>query len=269
VPNFSLHRTGSSRFSLLQWRHHWRLLPASELRRSAEDNDMKCQFSTSRGLFLAVEMLCLATAARADSIAFSAATPPTAFYDYALGITFNQTVTLPKFNPALGMLDSIALKLDAVGSTSGWGLNVYNPFEFAVDASGGVSGSLSLSRPDGSKLIFMGHYSSFDNLWSLPRLSTTPVFVSVPDSTGAALLAEPGDLLLFTGVDSITLPVQGFGSPVVYPNPMRIDSVTPQIGYGRVTVTYDFTPIPEPSSFALLFVLAPRSGLPEPKRWAL
>src|SRR5712692_61105 len=34
-PNFSLHWTGSSRFSLLQWRCRWRLLPASELRRWA------------------------------------------------------------------------------------------------------------------------------------------------------------------------------------------------------------------------------------------
>ena len=32
-PNFSLHWTGSSRFSLLQCRPRWRLLPASELRR--------------------------------------------------------------------------------------------------------------------------------------------------------------------------------------------------------------------------------------------
>ena len=28
--NFSLHWTGSSRFSLLQWGRGWRLLPASE-----------------------------------------------------------------------------------------------------------------------------------------------------------------------------------------------------------------------------------------------
>jgi hypothetical protein len=32
-PNFSLHWTGSSRFSLFQWDRRWRLLPASELRR--------------------------------------------------------------------------------------------------------------------------------------------------------------------------------------------------------------------------------------------
>jgi len=34
-PNKSLHWTGSSRFSLLQWWRCWRLLPASELRRYA------------------------------------------------------------------------------------------------------------------------------------------------------------------------------------------------------------------------------------------
>ena len=30
--NFTLHWTGSSQFSLLQWVRRWRLLPASELR---------------------------------------------------------------------------------------------------------------------------------------------------------------------------------------------------------------------------------------------
>jgi hypothetical protein len=34
MPNKSLHWTGSSRFSLFQWDRRWRLLPASELRRS-------------------------------------------------------------------------------------------------------------------------------------------------------------------------------------------------------------------------------------------
>ena len=33
ATNFSLHWTGSSRFSLFQWGGHWRLLPASELGR--------------------------------------------------------------------------------------------------------------------------------------------------------------------------------------------------------------------------------------------
>ena len=34
-PNFPLHWTGSSRLSLLQLGGRWRLLPASELRRSS------------------------------------------------------------------------------------------------------------------------------------------------------------------------------------------------------------------------------------------
>ncbi len=36
VPNFALHWTGSSRSNLFQSRRRGRLLPASELRRSAE-----------------------------------------------------------------------------------------------------------------------------------------------------------------------------------------------------------------------------------------
>jgi len=37
-PNKPLHWTGSSRFSLFQWRYRWPLLPASELRRSANNS---------------------------------------------------------------------------------------------------------------------------------------------------------------------------------------------------------------------------------------
>jgi hypothetical protein len=35
----TLHWTGSSRFSLFQWRRHWRLLPASELTLDAYGDD--------------------------------------------------------------------------------------------------------------------------------------------------------------------------------------------------------------------------------------
>ena len=228
---------------------------------------MKYKFPTSQRLFSALGMLCLATIARADLITFSATTPTSKFDTWPFGTGFDETVTLPKFNPVYGMLDGIALTLDAVGTTSGWSFGVYNPFTFAVDAYPDVSGNLILSRPDGSELVFMGHFSSIGKVQAfLPPRTTTTVFVSVPDGTDTVLLANLGDLSLFTGEDSITLPVQGGNAPYVYPNILTIVSATPQIGFGRVTVTYDFTPVPEPSSFALLALGGSSVALPFQRR---
>jgi hypothetical protein len=228
---------------------------------------MKYKFSTSQRLFSALGMLCLATISKADLIRFSATTSTSQFGTWPYVTGFDETVTLPKFNPMYGMLDGITLTLDAVGTTSGWGFGVYNPFTFAVDAYPDVSGNLILSRPDGSELVFMGHFSSIGKVHAvLPPGITTSVFVSVPDSTDTVLLANLGDLSLFTGEDSITLPVQGGSGPYVYPNTLTIVSATPQIGFGRVTATYDFTPVAEPSSFALLSLGITSVALPFQRR---
>jgi len=226
---------------------------------------MKCQIFTSLRVLSAVGMLCLATAARAQSSSFSAATPTASF-----GPSFYETVALPRFDPSLGTLDSISLRLDAVGTTAGWGWNVFNPALFQQPAYGVVSGNLRLLRPDNSELVFLGHASPWTLLGALPPASTTPVLIQVPDSTATMLLTNPGDLSLFTGTDTIALPVGGFGYPYMSLNTLEIVSVTPQTGFGRVTVTYAFTAIPEPSSIALLALATPgvarllqrRSGKP-------
>ena len=178
---------------------------------------MKCHIFTSLRVLSAVGMLCLATSARAQSTSFSAATPTASF-----GETFDETVALPRFDPALGTLNSISLRLDAVGTTAGWGWNVVNPFLFQVPGYGLVSGSLGLLRPDNSELVFLGHASPWTLLGVLPPASTTPVFIQVPDSTATMLLTNPGDLSLFSGTDTITLPVGGFGYPYMGPNTLEI-----------------------------------------------
>jgi hypothetical protein len=213
---------------------------------------MKCQIFTSLRVLSAVGMLCLTTAARAQSSSFSAATPTASF-----GPSFYETVALPRFDPSLGTLDSISLRLDAVGTTTGWGWNVFNPALFQQPAYGLVSGNLRLLRPDNSELVFLGHASPWTLLGALPPTSTTPVLIQVPDSTATMLLTNPGDLSLFTGTDTIALPVGGFGYPFMSLNTLEIVSATPQTGFGRVTVTYAFTAIPEPSGIALLALATP------------
>ena len=222
---------------------------------------MKSQIFTSLCVLSAVGVLCLGTTARAESITFSGATPTAYFGVFPIGPEFDATVALPRFDPALGTLGTVSLTLDAVGTTSGWGLYVFNPFLSQQSAFGVVGGSLRLLRPDNSELILLGHGSPITGLGVLPPESTTYVRIPVPDSTTTTLLTNPGDLSLFTGADTITLPVDGFGFPDVYPNTLRISSATSQTGFGRVTVTYEFTAIPEPSSLTLLAVMTPGVAL--------
>jgi len=167
---------------------------------------------------------------------------------------FDETADLPKFDQELGALQSISLTLEAVGTTPGWTVNVYNPFTFDVGGTGVISGSLRVLRPDSSVLVLVVHSSPSTDLGSLASKSTTTVDISVADTARTVVLNDPADLALFTGMGSLALSVKGFGSPNVFPDTLDILAATPQEGFGRVTATYTF--VPEPSSLSMLLTIA-------------
>lgn len=225
---------------------------------------MKCRITKSARWLCGCWGLCLATTAAADSITFSATTATAPFISgFPIGGDFSESVALPRFDPAWGTLENIDLRLDAVGTAAGWRLSVYNPSLFPVSVLSVVSGDFRLLRPDNSELIFMGHASPFTDLGSLSPLSASSFVVPVPDSTVSVTLTNAEDFSLFTGTDAIALPIGGFAYPYVFPNTLAIVATEAQSGFGRVTITYDFVPIPEPGSLAVLALRSPlgRGGI--------
>lgn len=206
---------------------------------------------------LALSLLCWTAVAEAASFTVGpVATPSAVFGSAPYGSPFDETVTLPQFNPAAGTLQSVSITLGAVGTTPNWSVDVYNPFAFAVDATGLISGALRLFAPDSTQLLLTGHASPFTDLGNLAPHATTSVVIAVPDSTGTGLLTSPTDLAWFTGTGTVTLPIHGFGYPNVYPDTLDIVSGTAQMGYGSVTATYHYATddptIPEPATLTLL-----------------
>jgi hypothetical protein len=176
-------------------------------------------------------------------------------------------ILIPGFDPARGTLTSVQITQTVVpvAGQESVGYFFSQPLNNNLVVIARVTESLTLERPDHTALLTTPSQAAIAILFTPQSLTTTGHFqfsFFTPISQAPIELTSTTDLALFTGASDLALPVAGTvsfptGGPVVVTNPPRgtiVFDVT-------TTVTYSFTPIPEPSSLLLMAAALASLGL--------
>lgn len=159
----------------------------------------------------------------------------------------NGIVLLPQFDPALGNLASVNL---AFGGYVNFWLNVNNPTEndyfgpygLIVEVQASVSGtSLTATYGDAS--------SSFGGL--VPAHSSVIQFVDWGNVGGWGVSFSSADMDFLTGTGYVTVSAPtvtvGCGNPL-----LSISTISSSFSGDGAGFRYEYTPVPEPSTFILV-----------------
>lgn len=197
--------------------------------------------------------------ARADQISFMDTVPlqPT---------NFNSSVTIPKFDPNLGVLTKVIFKLDGhVEGTAKFESLDSEPAVIDME----LAAQITLQRPDMSTLVVSlplvmtsDNATAFDGLVDFDGTSGKTYAGLMADDLEMAMTMDPGDLALFTGVGDISLPVLAMGASTGSGAGNLLLQFNTSASAG-VMVTYCY--IPEPATVALCGVGA--LGFIRRRRW--
>ena len=178
-------------------------------------------------------------------------------FNIALSSTnWANSLNVPQFNPALGTLTQIDFSLS--GHVEGTA-----KFE-SLDASPAtinlsLQATISLQRPDLSSLVTVipvantsDNVSAYDNTMDFDG-SSGKTYSGLSGNDTLMFSSPPplADLALFTGVGSINLPVSATGSSSGSGAGNLITQFLTSAS-AEASVTYHYTPAPEPASLALL-----------------
>ncbi len=199
-------------------------------------------------LTAAVLTILSAGTASADIIVFNDSIPLTT-------TDWSEVVTVPRFDPALGTLNSVQFMVMAHIE----GAAFYENQEAApTDVSLTLSADLTLLRPDASIIIsaspstnVMETADAYDGVLDFDGLSGSyfsSLFADVMQSHTSPLPLS--DLALFTGLTPIDLTVEATGNSFGS-GPGNWIFGFMLAASADVKVTYDYTPIPEPASVAM------------------
>ena len=172
-------------------------------------------------------------------------------------VPFSGTMSIPKFNAALGTLTSISFTLTG-------GLTATQKFENGDDVSATITvtttGTMTLQRPDTSTLVVtiptvqntatVGPFDGNINFAGTSGLTFAP---KVGSLSNTQTYSGAGDMALFTGSGNITLPVIATGSSggTGAANVTIQASLTGQAS-ASVTYTYSVASVPEPSTYGAI-----------------
>lgn len=202
-----------------------------------------------RRFFLGLALLAAPAAAQAASVTYSDSVN--------LQITnWSDTVSIQKFNPALGTLTNIKFELEGTveGTIMAESLDAA-PATITLD----LAAKITLTRPDLSTLAVVLPTSSnvfnataFDGVIDFGGTSGITLPNLTATDTDTAVSPPPAsDLALFTGVGSIVLPVTAAGtSKATGAGNIATIFSTNASAVVRVTYFYD-TVVPEPASVAM------------------
>ena len=180
-----------------------------------------------------------ANQADADTLVFSE------IYDSVFVPDFT-TVTLPKFDPTLGTLDSVSIEVFGEGVVFG------EVEDFAGDggiASAGISGFVSVVSSPLLGPVDLDGFADYES----PPVPGFFIPVDVEVAGGGGIIVDPSDfgffLEMFPG-DDLEIDVD-YDSAFLDATPDFAELGSAEVFGGTVTVVYGFTPIPEPSTTAL------------------
>lgn len=196
---------------------------------------------------VAVVAMSAVSATKADTIMFSD--------NVALQSTnFMTSVVLPKFDPSLGTLDKVTLKLS--GHVEGMA-----QFE-SLDADPAtvemeLAAEIKLQRPDLSTLVVTlplvmttDNVTAFDGMIDFGGTSGKSYPLLTADDVDSVMTMSMMDLALFTGPGNIMLPVMATGASTGSGAGNLLLQFSTSAS-ANVMVTYDYT-VPEPATAGLL-----------------
>jgi len=197
-------------------------------------------------------------AANADMVSYGGSVP--------LATTnWSSAITIPKFDPTLGILNSIAFELS--GNLLGTA-RFENLDALPSTVTMFLSSQIRMLRPDTSIILVAipivataDYVAAFDGILDYGGTSGITYAGLAANKFVTSSSPPPGsDLALFTGLGTIALPVIAIGnSGGNGAGNLRLDFST--AASAEVVVKYYFTPIPEPSTlFALLSGLGGIAG---------
>jgi hypothetical protein len=197
-----------------------------------------------------VVVVCVAGTASADFVTYNDAIP--------LSTTnWSNSVTVPQFNPALGILDSIDFSLagHVEGDASYESLDA-SPATVTLE----LAAEIELQRPDNSVIVVtlplvqaVENAAAFDGTIDFDGPSGGSFADLSGDQTEMATLGppvSPSDLAIFVGVGNVSLPVEAMGASTGSGAGNLILQFHTSAS-AEVTVRYNYT-VPEPGSLALL-----------------
>lgn len=199
--------------------------------------------------FVAASLFAATSMAQAASVSFTSNTAPLDFTDWDFSLS------LQKFNPALGTLNNITITL--YGETDG-NIRVESTDAAPSTITARLSSMLTLTRPDLTTLVVTSPFapvrfnaSAYDgNLdWTgasgqtwLNLTASASSFVSTSSAADKRLFSGPGFVLTPLHAAGLTA-ASGSGN-------LAFDNDTLATAYA--TVTYNYAPVPEPASWALM-----------------
>jgi len=209
----------------------------------------------------AATVLVASTAAQAATVSYGTTPVSTSTLTTGLQTTnFTSSITLPKFNTALGTLTSVAI--DFAGSVTST-IRFESLDASASTVTGTAAATVTLTRPNASQLAVIlptntrsATEAAFDGVIDFGGASGD-IFSNVSGTVTAptATLTSASDLALFSGAGSIVLPVTGTGSSTITGPGNVVSQINTQAS-GSAFVVYTYaaalTSIPEPASMALL-----------------
>lgn len=173
---------------------------------------------------------------------------------------WSNSVSISKFNPLLGTLNSITFSL-AGSIHSNYSLESLDAAPSIVTATS--AGTITLKRPDNSTLVAVlpsatqiRNFSAFDGAIDFGGTSGANFGPVVASASNSFTSPPPiSDLALFTGVGNILLPVFATANSTATGSGNLLTLIRTQAG-ADVSVTYDYTPrnnnVPEPGAVAFL-----------------
>jgi hypothetical protein len=168
--------------------------------------------------------------------------------------SWTNSITVPQFNPALGSLDSIQFILDGhVEGSAAFENKDASPATVTMD----LQALLKLYRPDNSVLVLTlpvattsDNASAWDGLDDFGGTSGKTYSGLAANSSDSAITSSAADILLFTGIGNITLPLTAAGASTGSGAGNLLLQFSTDAS-ANATVIYNYT-VPEPATMGLM-----------------